>query len=98
MHSHSCIFHLQLGIAFDFQGPGIEDDFGGGMVILLMTLISVISIGTAVGTGYTLYTKEFQDESEVDTEYRGSEMTSTDSGADAGNNANASAADASAAV
>ena len=77
------VTYSQFGIAVDFQRPGVEDNFGGGIVILLITIVTVVSIGIAVGTGYLLYTNEFKSDDVSDgdgdvdgAEYRGAEMTS----------------------
>lgn len=72
-----------LGIAFDFQGPGVEDNFNAAVIIFLMILASVVSIGIGFTTAYLLYNNEIKpyqgEDSEEDGEYQGAEMATTNS-------------------
>ncbi len=46
---------------------------------MLITIVTIVSIGIAVGTGYLLYTHELKGDNDesADAEYAGAEMTSS---------------------
>jgi hypothetical protein len=50
---------FSFGITSSFEEPGIEDNFGGWALVLLMVTSSLMSIGTAVGVAYLLYRNEY---------------------------------------
>jgi hypothetical protein len=71
-----------FGITSSFEEPGIEDNFGGWALVLLMVTASLLSIGTSVGVAYLLYRNEFSvvqdnmegDESKENDGYEGGKM------------------------
>lgn len=67
-----------FGIAIDFRGPGIEDQFAGWVVVMFILISTILCLGIAAGTSFLLY-KELKDpEEDVSSdEYQGSEMVTT---------------------
>ena len=74
---------FSFGITSSFEEPGIEDNFGGWALVLLMVTSSLMSIGTAVGVAYLLYRNEYstaqsvegEETNEVDDDgYKGGKM------------------------
>jgi hypothetical protein len=63
-----------FGTASSFEEPGIEDNFGGWALVLLMATASLLSIGSAVGVAYVLYRNEFSTEQTIE----GDEPNGTD--------------------